>query len=402
MDHKIPLESFRAERADRDPRAQAAAWAALEARLEEATMSSAGRTGRLPRWRLLAIAGAGAMAAVVTAIVILSSESATESAAAEVLHETAAVAASGEGAPALRAGPGQYYFTKMKELELKGWYPDSYEIPGSPASRPGGFSALIPSENERWLSPEGGSRTRTTLGTPHFLSSAEQRRWEAAGSPLPSAFEPSSQAEIRRLYSGTSERVLELARGIIDIERRRPNGGTNPELLYPDLSGDPTDPAELRLAIQNHQAAGISDEPGKPLGTTETIEDLAGILPYHPNASPALRAAAFNALAEMPGVELNRNATDLVGRSGYAISYERPQVGERDEYIFDPETSRFLGERTVLVDPMQDPVEWKGYEAGLITRDVAYLQSEVVDSTHERPEQHQPGAVATTSTDHRN
>ncbi|HEY2333678.1 MAG TPA: hypothetical protein VGH58_01550 [Solirubrobacterales bacterium] len=32
----------------------------------------------------------------------------------------------------------------------------------------------------------------------------------------------------------------------------------------------------LRLAIQNHKAHGISDEPRKPLGTTETIEDLTG------------------------------------------------------------------------------------------------------------------------------
>jgi hypothetical protein len=177
-------------------------------------------------------------------------------------------------------------------------------------------------------------------------------------------------------------RVLELARGVVDIERPNPNGEMSPESLYPDLSGDPTDPAELRLAIQNHEAPGISDQPGKPLGTTETIEGLTGIL-YHPNASPALRAAAFKALAEMPGVGLNRDATDLVGRSGYAISYERPQVGLRDEYIFDPETSQFLGERTVLVDPTQDPVVWKGYEAGLTTREVAYVQSEVVDSTRE-------------------
>lgn len=183
----------------------------------------------------------------------------------------------------------------------------------------------------------------------------------------------------------SGERVLELARGVIDIERPKPSAGAHPEPIYPDLSGDPTDPAELRLAIQNHQAPGISDEAGKPLGTTETIEDLTGVL-HHPNASPALRAAAFNALAEMPGVELNRNATDLVGRSGYAISYARPQVGERDEYIFDPKTSQFLGERTILVDPSQDPVVWKGYEAGLITRDVAYLQSKVVNSTSEGAE----------------
>jgi hypothetical protein len=36
-----------------------------------------------------------------------------------------------------------------------------------------------------------------------------------------------------------------------------------------------------------------------------------------------------------------------------------------------------------LADPEEDPEEWRGYEAGLTIRDVAYLQSKVVDSTNE-------------------
>ncbi len=158
------------------------------------------------------------------------------------------------------------------------------------------------------------------------------------------------------------------------MARRIPNSST------PTSRASRTDPAELRLAIQNHQVPGVSDEPGEPLGARETIEDLGGLL-SHPNASPALRAAAFNALAELPAVELRRDATDLVGRTGDAISYSQGH-GFRIELIFDPETSMFLGERIVLVDPGQDPVEWRGYEAGLTLRDVAYLQSAVVDSTH--------------------
>lgn len=43
----------------------------------------------------------------------------------------------------------------------------------------------------------------------------------------------------------------------------------------------------------------------------------------------------------------------------------------------------YLGERVVLAGPGQNLVEWKGIEAGLTLRDVAYLQSKVVDSTHE-------------------
>jgi hypothetical protein len=379
MDDLTLLRGFRAERADDDPRPRAAAWRALESKLAPAPAPAASPS-RSRRGRLI-LAGSGAIAVVAAAILILSSGRTAQPAAAEILHQTAAVAASGEGAPALQAGPGQYYFTEKKELEFKGWYPGSYEVPGGPATRPGGFSALVPSESEWWISPEGGSRVRQTIGTPRFLSSAEQSHWEEAGSPLPSAFEPARQEEIQRLENGSGERVLEMRRGVLDVEDPKPNGATNPELAYPDLSGVPTDPAELRLAIQKHQVPGVSDEPGKPLGTQETIEDLGGLL-RHPNASPALRAAAFNALAELPGVELKRDAADLVGRAGYAIGYSQGH-GFRIELIFDPQTSMLLGERVVLADPEEDPREWRGYEAGLTIRDVAYLQSKLVDSTSE-------------------
>jgi hypothetical protein len=388
MDDLTLLRSFRAERDDGDPRARAAAWGELEAMFEPASTAPAS-PARSPRRGLLALAGAGTLAAVAVAALILSSGSATEPAAAEVLHQTAAVAASGEGAPALQAGSGQYYFMKTKELELKGWYPGSYEVPGAPTSRQGGFTALVPSESEWWLSPEGGSRTRTTLGKLRFLSGDEESRWEAAGSPLPSNFEPSRQAELG-LGSESGVRLLESRPGVVDLEHLQSDGGASPG-LYPDLSKAPTDPEALRAAVENREVAGYS-EPGNPLDAQETIEDLTGLL-SRPNASPALRAAAFNAVAEMAGVELDRSATDLVGRTGFAVSYDRGH-GIRDEYIFDPRTSESLGERTVLVDPSGEP-QWKGYEAGLTIRDVAFLESGVVDSTRERPDEQ--GTVATAS-----
>ena len=76
---------------------------------------------------------------------------------------------------------------------------------------------------------------------------------------------------------------------------------------------------------------------------------------------------------------LNRDATDLVGRSGYAISHDMGH-GTREEFIFNPATSLPLGERIVLAEPEQKPY-WQGYEAGLKLRDVAYLPSGVVDSS---------------------
>lgn len=118
------------------------------------------------------------------------------------------------------------------------------------------------------------------------------------------------------------------------------------------------------------------------------IVELWGILEKQ-NTSPALRAAVFNALAEEPGIRLDRTAKDLVGRSGYALSYASKkaslyeQGGIRTEYIFDPQTSAIPGRGEIFADPGLRP--WvKGIPAGTVLRDVAYLGSGIVDSTHQR------------------
>ena len=387
MDDLTLLRDFRAECADDDPRPRAAAWRELEARFDAASAGASAGDHQFRRRGLLTLAGAAAAAAVVAVLLLLSSGPSAEPAAAEVLHETAAVAASGEGAPALLAGPGQYYFVRTKTRELMGWYPGGYSIPEAPASRQGGFSALIPTETQTWTSPQGGGRLRETMGTPKFRLSVEESRWEQAGSPLPIGFEPRHDKKFEEME--VDHHILEASRGVLDFETVQPNSG--PE-IYPDLSSVPTDPKGLRRAIEAREVPGVIDEQGKPVEIEELIGALVTIL-SRPNASPELRAAAFNVLAETPGVELNREATDLLGRSGYAVSYARhtrARVRLRSEFIFDPQTSDSLGEREVLADSAGEP-QWKGYEAGLAIRDVAFLRSGAVDSIHETLKQQAGG-----------
>jgi hypothetical protein len=389
MDDLTLLRSFHAERADEDPRPRAAAWRALEEKFDPTPTSTPAEVSRSRRRGLLTLAGAGAVVATVAAVLLLSSGPSAEPAAAEVLHETAAVAASGEGAPALLAGSGQYYFVRTKTRELMGWYPGGYSIPEAPASRQGGFSALIPTETQTWTSVEGGGRLRETMGTPEFRSNIEESRWERAGSPLPIGFEPRYDKKFEEME--VDHHILEASRGVLDFETVQPSSGPD---IYPDLSSVPTDPKGLRHAIEAREVPSAIYEQGKPVEIEGLIGALGTIL-SRPNASPELREAAFNALAETPGVELNREATDLLGRSGYAVSYTRhtrARVRLRTEFIFDPQTSDSLGERIVLADSAGEP-QWKGYEAGLAIRDVAFLQSGVVDSTREAPE----GRVATTA-----
>jgi hypothetical protein len=375
MDDLTLIRSFRAERADDDPRARAAAWRALEARFDPTPTTCPATPARPPRRGLLALAGVAALSAIVAGLFVLSSGPTAEPAAAEALRRIAGVAA--DSPPESRPGPGQFIYKKTKTLELEGWFPDGRVSHGNPLEQPGAFAALVPADHEYWASLEGTGRLRETTGTPQFLSNAEQARWEQAGSPLPGPSDPSGKETI----FGADVHVLEARQGMIDIERLKPMEGLGPNFGFTDLSGLPTEPEALRRTIEKQAPTPGPGPGGKPLGIKDMILPLWGIL-QQPIVDPELRAAVFNALSELPGIELDRDATDLVGRAGYAIGYVDQETGLRSEYIFDPETSEILGERSMLAGPGQTPA-YEGLPVGVTISDVAYLRSEVVDSTRE-------------------
>lgn len=363
--------------------ARAAALQALEANFDLDAGASSAPPVRPRRRGVLALAGAGAVAAIVAGILVVSSGPAAEPAAAKVLRHTAAIAAADTQAEST-PGPGQFLYMRTKRLELQGWIPGKYTEGGGTLSQAGAFNALNTWQEEEWWSPDGPSRSRWTIGTPQFLAAAEEGRWKEAGSPLPGSFECD-----RRCFPGA--RIIELRPGVTDVENKE--GPT-----FPDFSTLPTDPQALRLAVERRQGSDANSiNPGQVIGELWDILDK-------PNTTPELRAAIFGALAELPGIELDRNASDLVGRSGYALGYEstksssygEQRPGIRVEYIFDPETSEVLGRRQVITDPEAIP-SMQGIAAGTVMREVAYLRSAVVDSTHERPGERDGEPLATIS-----
>jgi len=109
------------------------------------------------------------------------------------------------------------------------------------------------------------------------------------------------------------------------------------------------------------------------------VEKLLEIL-AEPLAPPALRAAAFDALAEIPGIGLERGVADAAGRRGDAIGWVR-EGGFGRRFIFDPRTSKILSQAEVIFG-----AKAAGYPQvpdHTAFRETAYLGSAIVDSLHD-------------------
>jgi hypothetical protein len=290
--------------------------------------------------------------------------------------------AGGEAAELTPLGPGQFLYTKTKVVQLQGWEPEGRGA--GPRNRPRHFTAnllgsegsalpaLVSTSKEVWMARNGKTRERETLAGVEFLSPGDQERWEAAGSPPPFAYDP-AEHEVKHGSSGHP--VKEYA--------SRSWRGSHEFANVDKLSKLPTEPEALRSAIENRGVGSTAVDPSAANSQrgAVTAERLLEIL-AEPITGPSLRAAAIGALAEMPGIELEHGVTDAVGRRGDAIAWVRER-GFGRRLIFDPRTSDVLAEAEVIFDA--DAAEYPGVPDGTAFRETAYLQSEIVDSDHERP-----------------
>lgn len=294
------------------------------------------------------------------------------------------------GAPAIAPpAPGQFLYTQTKVVQLQGWEPDG---PGAGTrAKPRHFTtnllgpeadalpALVTTAKEVWTAPDGRTRVREALGRVDFLSAEDQRRWEGAGSPPPFAYDP-DEHEVRR--DGSGRLFKEFA--------SRSWRGRQVFSNLPKLSRLPTEPEALRLAIERGPP-GISPSPARSRRGGATAETLMEIL-REPIVSPALRGAALDALAEIPGIGLERGVTDVAGRRGDALTWVRDR-GFGSRLIFDPDTHELLAEAEMIFGP---PATGEyGVPAGTVFRETAYLRSGIVDSTDETAPEAKNGPPAT-------
>jgi hypothetical protein len=284
--------------------------------------------------------------------------------------------AEGSSAAAEAAVPaaGQYLYTETKVVQVQTWEPGGRgtgpkDHPRHFTSRtpgPDGHVALVPTTKEVWTARDGRTRVRETLGKIEFLSPADQRLWEEAGSPPPFEYDPAEHHVTKDAAGNATKEYLS-----------RSFRGRHAFSIVPKLYRLPTESEALRLAIEGQ-------EPGSPPAAAEshngrtTVERLLEIL-AEPTASAPLRAAAFGALGEIPGIRHEADATDAAGRHGEALALDS-EGGFGREVIFDPRTSEVLAESEKVFGPPS--THDYGVPAGTPFRETAYLASRIVDSPH--------------------
>ncbi len=306
------------------------------------------RRGR--RW--LIAAAATALAATVALLAIDAGPSPeVVSPAAAALRDAADTARAQDGIP-----PGKYLYVRSANATLAiGAVDDS-----NPERYLDCCEALVPHDRELWLGDEpGDARLRERrAGSLKFLSEEERERWIRLGRP---------RLEAKTPFSG----IL---------------AGIPPRAWYDGPLDLPSDADEIYEQFE--QAAERSTrEPGVPFDVhvrTAMFQHFSDVL-REARATPEQRAAAYEALARVPGLTLLGEVTDHLGRSGVAVALDvvdNEPSGFLYRYVlvFDPETADLLEERREILSGNR----YRGLPAGT-TEAYATYEYAVVGALGERP-----------------
>jgi hypothetical protein len=122
---------------------------------------------------------------------------------------------------------------------------------------------------------------------------------------------------------------------------------THPSLgdpTYAFLATLPTDPAALRAVL----VAGVNEVagtgPGKVPDKNQYMFETIGTLLQNSVLPPRLASTLYRLASQLPGVRLERDAVDAVGRHGIgAIRFSAATPGYGQEWIFNPRTFDLVG-----------------------------------------------------------
>jgi hypothetical protein len=263
---------------------------------------------------------AGAMAVAAAAITIallganLFSPNVATATAAEVLR-SAAAATIITADPVV--GPGQYLKTQRVE------------------------GALGRGNNSGYI-----DNRRSAMYIPYDRSDTwiEEIQWLPAGEIFGDAAE--AQAEIDDFWSKPGRGDVKFYEGPAGIF-------AGSDRSYPGLASMPTDPTELLDFVYNNLTGG---NPPDEQAFVDICEHLTtGVVPAE------LRAAMYEALAQIPGVYVAEGEVTVDGRTGVAIGRKTNSDSVSYQLIIDPATGLLIGSRTAqLIDRQFVPAGIRG------------------------------------------
>lgn len=178
---------------------------------------------------------------------------------------------------------------------------------------------------------------------------ADEARWRAAGSPGTMQAEVTGNEEGGTLGYRMGPRRPTVMRTDAD-DKIYALGPQN--VSYQDLRELPSDSGELRRELERLYAKDSAAETDG--GRTNYVLRRAADLITMP-VEPAVRAAAYRVMAELPGVRGLGRVTDPLGRAGVGIAFpdtfQGPLGSVEQRLIVDPSTGAMLAEQVVLVEP---------------------------------------------------
>jgi hypothetical protein len=218
------------------------------------------------------------------------------------------------------------------------------------------YRGWVPRQVEQWVAPDGSGRVRTVhlRHDDELVGPRDQERWGEQDSPSG----PGGRVRVSDERFGAGELA-----------------GRSEEGCLPPTRDLPADPDRLVEIFSETRAVCGADVPLN----AKSFEYAASVL-LQAGSSRQLRAALYEVVANLDGVELIGDARDPLGRLGTAVALDFDYGGRpaRYELFFDPEPSQPLA----FTEKLREPQDWVD---GLLLRYRVLVESGPVTSIESRP-----------------
>jgi len=190
---------------------------------------------------------------------------------------------------------------------------------------------------EYWLAkdPQDASWVgQRDLGYRPF-SPEDTAKWTAAGKPTTWNVTADDAAGHRTLRASPGNATLETMSASMFLQSL---GGFDTI----EVNALPTSPAQLKKLFQDRIVERATDAlPGTPAGDANLFRAMTDLLVQVP-ALPAVRAAAFEVIADLPGITIQEHVKNAEGRDGVRITLLQngSSVSQGNSIVLDPATHR--------------------------------------------------------------